>query len=187
MKNSTIRIVVVLGIFAIAGIIVVQAYWMLRAWDLKEKQLDQSIQIVLKNVAERLAERKGSKPPVNTVKQISSDYYLVNLNDEIDANWLEYYLKTEFNELKLSLDFEYGIYDCNTDEMMYGNYIKSGNTTEKIKRSKNLPKYSKLPYYFSIHFPTRNTYLASSVQLWIFFSVILFIAVVFYQQHDPRV
>ena len=89
MKNSTIRIVVVLGIFAIAGIIVVQAYWMLRAWDLKEKQLDQSIQIVLKNVAERLAERKGSKPPVNTVKQISSDYYLVNLNDEIDANWLE--------------------------------------------------------------------------------------------------
>ena len=180
MKNSTIRIVVVLGIFAIAGIIVVQAYWMLRAWDLKEKQLDQSIQIVLKNVAERLAERKGSKPPVNTVKQISSDYYLVNLNDEIDANWLEYYLKTEFNELKLSLDFEYGIYDCNTDEMMYGNYIKSGNTTEKIKRSKNLPKYSKLPYYFSIHFPTRNTYLASSVQLWIFFSVILFIAVVFF-------
>ena len=39
MKNSTIRIVVVLGIFAIAGIIVVQAYWMLRAWDLKEKTL----------------------------------------------------------------------------------------------------------------------------------------------------
>lgn len=180
MKNSTIRIVVVLGIFAIAGIIVVQAYWMLRAWDLKEKQLDQSIQIVLKNVAERLAERKGSKPPVNTVKQISSDYYLVNLNDEIDANWLEYYLKTEFNELKLSLDFEYGIYDCNTDEMMYGNYIKSENTTEKIKRSKNLPKYSKFPYYFSIHFPTRNTYLVSSVQLWIVFSIILFIAVVFF-------
>lgn len=180
MKNSTIRVVVILGIFAIAGIIVVQAYWMLRAWDLKEKQLDQSIQIVLKNVAEQLATRKGSKPPINAVKQISSDYYLVNLNDEIDANWLEYYLKIDFNELKLSLDFEYGIYDCNTDKMMYGNYIKSENEGEKIKRSKNLPKYSKLPYYFSIHFPTRTTYLASSVQLWIIFSIILFIAVIFF-------
>lgn len=180
MKNSTIRVVVILGIFAIAGIIVVQAYWLLRAWDLKEKQLDQSIQIVLKNVAEELATRKGSKPPINAVKQISSDYYLVNLNDEIDANWLEYYLKTEFNELKLSLDFEYGIYDCDTDEMMYGNYIKSENEGEKIKRSKNLPKYSKLPYYFSIHFPTRTTYLVSSVQLWIIFSIILFIAVIFF-------
>jgi len=39
MKNTTVRLVVILGIFAITGIVVVQTYWMLRAWDLKEKQL----------------------------------------------------------------------------------------------------------------------------------------------------
>ena len=124
MKNTTVRLVVILGIFAITGIVVVQTYWMLRAWDLKEKQLDQSIQIALQNTAQKLAARKKVTLPDNTVKQVSSDYYFVNINDEIDANWLEYYLRTEFMQLQIGLDFEYAIYDCNTDKMMYGNYIK---------------------------------------------------------------
>ncbi len=132
MKNTTVRLVVILGIFAIAGIVVVQTYWMLRAWDLKEKQLDQSIQIALQNTAQKLAARKKVTLPDNTVKQVSSDYYFVNINDEIDANWLEYYLRTEFMQLQIGLDFEYAIYDCNTDKMMYGNYIKAESNTEKI-------------------------------------------------------
>lgn len=179
MKNTTVRLVVILGIFAIAGIVVVQTYWMLRAWDLKEKQLDQSIQIALQNTAQKLAARKKVTLPDNTVKQVSSDYYFVNINDEIDANWLEYYLRTEFMQLQIGLDFEYAIYDCNTDKMMYGNYIKAESNTEKIKRTKNLPKYSKFTYYFAVHLPTRTTYLVTSLQLWIVFSGILLVVVVF--------
>ncbi len=99
MRKNTIRYIVILGAISIAGIILIQIYWVRKAFDLKEKQFNQTIQIALRNVADRMAQfGQFSLPSTDLINEVSSDYYAVNLNNTIDAKTLEFYLISEFQK-----------------------------------------------------------------------------------------
>ena len=55
MKNNQIRLVIILGVFAILGIVSVQVYWLRKAYDIKERQFNETIHTALQNVAKNLA------------------------------------------------------------------------------------------------------------------------------------
>ena len=181
MNNKTIRQVVILGALAIIGIMAVQTYWVLKTWDIKEKEFHQTINIALLNVAKGLAEINGNVLPTNNlINQRSSNYYVVNFNDEIDANLLEYYLQKEFEALALATDFEYGIYDCSSDKIMYGNYVSLSNAEKKINVKEDLPKYEGLDYYFGVRFPNKTGYVIGSMHIVAVFTILLISTVLFF-------
>ncbi|GAB4395595.1 MAG: HAMP domain-containing sensor histidine kinase [Microscillaceae bacterium] len=180
MRNTTIRWVVALATVSIIGIIITQAYWVRKAFDIKEKQFNQTVFIALKNVAERISKLNASLVNHNPVNQLTSDYFVVNVNDVMDANILEHYLKEEFGKRDLLLDYEYGIYDCSSDKMVYGNYVSHRQPNEKKALSTNLPKYDEFVYYFGVRFPNKSTYLAGQMDIWLFSSFILLTVVVFF-------
>ena len=180
MGKNTIRYIVLLGAISIAGIILIQIYWVRKAFDLKEKQFNQTIQIALRNVADKMAQYgQFSLPSTELINQISTDYYAVNLNNTIDGKTLEYYLINEFGKMGINTDFEYGIYDCSSDKMVYGNYISAKGVVEN-KPIAALPKMDKLTYYFVIYFPERSSYITSKMDNWIFTSFILLFVIVFF-------
>ncbi|WP_345236655.1 HAMP domain-containing sensor histidine kinase [Hymenobacter saemangeumensis] len=181
MKSLPIRLVVLLGVVSVIGIIAVQVYWVRRAFDNEERQLDQMLYIGLKNVATRLAAyRRVELPSQSPVNQVSSNYYVVNVNSEIDANLLEYYLRQEFERLNLRLDYEYAIYDCGTDHMVYGNYVRASERAGPASVPTRLPKYSRYTYYFGLHLPQRAPYFMSRLNGWVLTSVLLLVVVVFF-------
>jgi len=181
VRRQKIRFVVLLGAVSIVGIILVQSYFLIKAWNIREKELNQSLVIALKNVAEKICHLNQTSPPFgNPVRQLSSNYFVVDVNSVIDANVLEHYLKAEFDRLNLRIDFEYAIYDCHTDRMVYGNYIAAAGSGEKIRQGNNLPKYSEYLYYFGIRFPTLRNTIAGDMTILIFFTSILFLSVVFF-------
>ncbi len=181
MKNSTIFRVIVLGAIAIIGIIGVQAYWVLNTWNVNEEELNQKINLALYRVACDLVElNNGNLPPRNIVNRRTTNYYVVNIESEIDANNLEYFLQKEFEKLALYLDFEYAVYDCTTNEMVYGSYCSYNPGQKKNIELGNLPKDDKFTYYFSVKFPTRSGYLFGKMQLSIFFSAILLVVIIFF-------
>jgi two-component system phosphate regulon sensor histidine kinase PhoR len=181
MKRNTIRLTIILGIISIIGIIVVQVYLLQKNFSLKERQLNQSIQIALRNVAEILSEYNNSVLPYeNVVYQYSSNYYLVNVNNIIDAELLEHYLIKELSKINLYLDFEYGIYDCHTDKMVYGNYVQMSDNNHVKKTRKNLPKYDEYIYYFGVYFPERQKYVLSDFVIWYILTAILLIVIIFF-------
>ena len=180
MRKNAIRFVVLLGTISVIGIVVIQIYWVRQAFNLREKQFNQTIQIALRNVAEKMADYgQFSLPQQDIIHQVSSDYYAVNLNNDINAKILEYYLINEFDKLGINTDFEYGIYDCSSDKMVYGNYISSGGIVEN-KSIKPLPKVDKLTYYFEVYFPERSSYIVSKIDSWIVSSLILLFVIVFF-------
>ena len=181
MSHQTLRLIVILAIVSIVGIIITQVYWVRRAFDLKERQFDQTVQVILQDVAEKIADyNKSSLPSANVVTQVSSNYYIVHINDVIDANLLEHYLKVAFEKHQIKADCEYGIYDCTTDKMVYGNYMSFANQFSLDKAKTELPKWDKFTYYFGVYFPNRATYLASEMEIWVFSSLILLVVVVFF-------
>ena len=181
MKNRQVRFVVMLGVISILGIISIQAYFLLHWYNIHEKQFTQTIFIGLKNVSDRLCRfNQITVPPGNPVRQITSNYYVVDVNSVIDANILEYYLKSEFEKLNIRTDYEYAIYDCHTDQMVYGNYITAGENKGNASPTTNLPKYSEYVYYFGVHFPNLKSTIAGNMTLWFLFTGILLLSVLFF-------
>lgn len=180
MNQRSIRLVVLLGIIAIVGIISIQVYWLSTAYNLKERQFNETIHIALLNVAENMATlNNGSLANEDVVNQLSNDYFVVNVNDIIDANVLEYYLTNEFEKLQIDLDFEYAIYDCASDNMLYGSYI-SLDDNKKIEPSTDLPTYDEFIYYFGVKFPTKAQFVIANLRLGLVFTGILLVALAFF-------
>lgn len=180
MKNRAIRNIAILGSIAIAGIISVQIYWINQALNLQQKQFQKDVFISLKRVAERISEyNKMDFPVENPVKQISTDYYIVNIREAIDANILDLYLRNEFGDMNIQTDYEYAIYDCSSERMVYGEYV-SFKEDKKDIRMGELPKYDEFIYYFGVNFPKQTSYLMAGNKLWVFFSFLLLLTVLFF-------
>jgi len=181
MRQKQIRFVVLLGAFAIIGIISIQVYFLQNAWNIKEKQFVQSVLIGLRNVAEKMSKyNQTALPHANPVRQLSSNYYVVDINSVIDANVLEFYLKAEFDKLNLQTDFEYAIYNCQTDKMEYGNYLTKSGTSKPNVLTANLPKYNQYTYYFGVNFPLLRNTITGDMVIWFFFMGLLLVAIIFF-------
>ncbi|MBK9103605.1 MAG: hypothetical protein IPL92_03350 [Saprospiraceae bacterium] len=157
MKNINIRWVILLGAVTILSIIAMQTYLLTQRWNHESKSFDQTTKIALLRVAHKMAElNKSTLPTKDVIKQITPNYFIVNFNDTIDANILEYYLLEEFSSLNSYTDFEYGIYNCATDEMVYGNHCNLLESGTPGRLEGKLPKYDEFLYYFGVKFPSRQ-------------------------------
>ncbi|MEM9990336.1 MAG: HAMP domain-containing sensor histidine kinase [Bacteroidota bacterium] len=180
MKNSTITRVVVLGTLAIISIIGVQSYLVWKTRDAKEQEFHEKVNIALRKVADSFAKIK-TMPQYDLIERVAYDYYIVNINQVINANSLEYFLKREFQAQGLEEDFHYAIYDCATKQMVGGNLIKGGKyVVSDEEATADLPTYDKYQYYFGVRFPEREGQLLFSLLPTIFMTAILLLAVIFF-------
>lgn len=182
VKTSTIRFIVVLATLSIVGISITQVYWVKRAFDLKEDEFKRNVNTALLNVAQQIYSfaDHGPAPTHNPVKQLSTNYFVVMVNSQIDASLLEFMLRTEFDKRKIQADFEYGIYDCANEKMMYGDYVQVNDGKSKAEISKNLPKWNTQGYYFGVQFPNREAQIINQMGIWSFSSVVLLVVIVFF-------
>ncbi len=157
-----------------------QLYWIRKAFDIKEKQFTQTVNIALVEVADKLfAYNKITFPNESPVKQLSPDYFIVNVNSVIDANVLEHYLRTHFQYRNITTDFEYAIYDCSSDKMVYGDYVSFSKAPDITSRTRNLKKLDQYTYYFGVYFPKKSSYLIGELGVWVASSVVFFVAIIF--------
>jgi two-component system phosphate regulon sensor histidine kinase PhoR len=181
MRSSTIRLIVVLATLCIVGITITQVYWVKRAFDLKEAEFERQVNTALMNVSQQIFSLNNTPPPsVNPVKQLSTNYFVVMVNSEIDANLLEFLLRTEFEKRNVKADFEYGIYDCTHEKMVYGNYVSVHDAKSKAEPIKNLPNWANQGYYFGVQFPNREAQILNQMGIWSFSSVVLLLVIVFF-------
>ena len=179
MRKPAIRLVISLGVVAITGIIALQVYFFQITFNNEERKLNQKIQVALWDVVEQIYEANNIHyAGKNPVEQISPDYFVVNVNDFIDSDVLEYYLIKTFEKQNIQLDFEYAIYDCQSDNMMYGKYINLGKKKNKPSNIE-LPKHDEFVYYFGVYFPWRKQYILGNIHSIYILSGILIFVVLF--------
>ncbi len=180
MKTKNLNIIIVLGLVATIGILVAQLLWTKEAFNLEEKKFSQKTHIALLEVVKKLYQGTNSElPSENPIKKIANDYYIVNVENDFEPKILEYYLKTEFAKFNITTDFEYAMYNCQSDEMVYGNYISLTDKSPE-KRTVYFPKHKNLVYYFAIRFPNETTYLFSSLRFWFVLSFALIVILLVY-------
>lgn len=180
MKSSTIRLVVILAALSIIGITITQVYWVRRAFDLKEAEFERTVNTALYNVAHQIFDiNRTASPAINPVKQVSTNYFVVMVNSEVEPSLLEVLLRNEFERRNIRADFEYGVYDCHSERMIYGDYVPL-QTSREIKSSHKFPKWATQGYYFGVQFPNREGHLTNQMGIWSFSSVVLLLVIVFF-------
>lgn len=180
MKINKLNIAIILGFVAITGILTVQLLWTRQAFDFEEQKFSQKVHVTLLQVIDRLYELNGQEYPLkNPISKVTNNYYIVNVNNDFDAGMLEYCLRSEFERSGLITDFEYAIYKCESDEMVYGNYVSMSNHSAQ-KSAFRFPKQGNLVYYFAIRFPKENTYIFSSLSFWLLLSGLLLLILLIY-------
>lgn len=180
MKINKLNSIILLGLVAIISILVAQLLWTKEAFTLEQKKLSQKANIALLEVARKLYEGKDHESSCqNPVQKISNDYYIVNIQNAFEPDILEFYLRSEFKKMNITTDFEYAVYNCQSDEMVYGKYI-SFSEKQKEKQTVSFPKHKNLVYYFAIRFPNETTYLFSSMRFWFILSIALILILLIY-------
>lgn len=180
VRNSTIRRIILLATLSIAGITITQLYWVKRAFDLKENEFDRTVTTALFNVAQQIFDlNRTPSPAANPVKQISTNYFVVMINNEVDPSLVEFLIRNEFEKRNLIVDFEYGVYDCGSEKMLYGDYVPLKTAKDKIT-NKHFPQWANHGYHFGVQFPNREAHLLNQMGIWTFSSVVLLLVIVFF-------
>lgn len=180
MNRKTFRLVVLLAVVSISGILFIQVFWMGKAFDLSNKQFEHNVNLALLNVTTTLCEINQNEILPDPIEQLSSNYFIVNLNNKIAPGLLETILKSEFQKREITENFEYGVFDCTNKEMVYGRYVNLKENNTSTPTSSQFPQLNKDAYYFGVYFPNKNSTLAGEMWIWGFSSFVLLIVVLFF-------
>ncbi len=175
MKKHRINAVIILGSLSLIGIIIFQVFWIYSSFKSNEKLLNKSIVLALNQVAFDLADfNENQNPQLNPTTQTSQDHFVVNIEDEINPIILEHFLETNFEKNQIQLDYEYAIYDCESDSMVHIKRINVSGKKHRELEEANFKKLTDYNYYFSIRFPGKTTAILFGMNVW-YISAFLFI------------
>jgi two-component system phosphate regulon sensor histidine kinase PhoR len=167
MTNKSIRLLMLVAFLGAIGIIITQTYWVRKAYQLQEKEFELKTNLALRNVASNIAELKHIQLPIySPVEQISPDFYIVQINVQVEKEVLAHFLQASFTRQNITTNFWYGLYDCMSDTVQYAAYINmQGNVIDDIP-SASFKKLKKLNYHFAVYFPNRKHFLSQQLSVW---------------------
>jgi two-component system phosphate regulon sensor histidine kinase PhoR len=206
MNRKTINTLIFLGGIAIMSILFVQFYWIKKTVatqqknvaiqekedSLNLKQFSEQVHVALRNVLQEISTSiSDSSDLYGAVKQIQTNSFTVDIHEELHPYYLETLLKREFYSHNINQDFLYGIYDCFSDSVIFGNLIRFSKESlyEPAKESAiglTSPKmiWKKDGHYFTVFFPN---IIGNSIEVseelgspWIFMGVIVSLVVMFF-------
>ncbi|MFT4660763.1 MAG: two-component system phosphate regulon sensor histidine kinase PhoR [Patiriisocius sp.] len=183
MKRTRLRTVILLAVLSIAGILAIQIVWVTKTYNQQEKEFNDRVHIALTQVNKKIQTlRKDSSYIYNPIEQISSSSFIVKMNDTLHPYILETLLEQEFTDNNLSKEFEYGIYDCFTDSIVFGGKVSLNEVEDQPENVPNIQaiKWERDGHYFGVYFPNKVGDVISNMKIWLFLSIILLLVVLFF-------
>lgn len=198
MGRRAIGTLMLLATLSVVGVITIQLLWLQQASRYRseqvalnreqaaqlEKQFNDRVVMALTAVTEQiLSITKDPSDLYDAVKQERPNYFAVTINDTLHPYLLESLLLKEFSRRNIQEDFEYGIYDCFTDSIVYGNYVTLDTSDAGDVTPSRLLKLNKDGHYFGVYFPNRQSTLweeDSSRWMWIFPAIVTLIVFGFF-------
>ncbi len=184
MNAKTLRIFVALSVLLLGSVVVVQYFWFKQAYNLEDRDFDQRVTTALRMVSKRLLEfnKNPNSQLLKPVERVTSNYYTVQVNDTINNLVLEEFIKQEFAQADIRLNFEYGIYDCTKDRIRYSSFVCFSENCDRSDSTANyhFPVLDIHNYYFGVHFPDKKRFLLGDLNNWFVSSAILLVVMAFF-------
>lgn len=177
MKSKNIRIIVVLALATLIMLIVNQYYWVKKDFDFQENLIeiqkenklrnaelfDSKVTLAIVNVRDKLLSlsTENSGLYLEPVKKVTENYYVASFYDTINRNLLKNLLVEEFKYYDIHQVFEYGIYDCFTDSIIFDQYVDLNfDKKEIIESDISIQKWEHDGHYFGVYFPIKKVVIS---------------------------
>lgn len=182
MSRRTVIIVILLAIISLGLIIAGQVFWVRKAYDLQEEQFNKRAFVAISEVVHRIRIMSNDSAATEPVRQVTNNYFIANINDTPQPFLLEDLLKDEFAQSGLKEDFEYGIYDCFTDSIVYGSRIsfKDGYERARADQIHTLKEFQPDGHYFGVVFPNKSAFILKQLDFWMYSSFVILLIVIFF-------
>lgn len=181
MSRRTIYLLILVAVVSLAGVVTTQIYWVRQAYGLQERQFNDRVVIAMSSVVDRIQAANRDSALVEPVNQVSSAFFVANINDTLHPYFLETLLREEFENLNLNEEFEYAIYDCFSDSIVYGARI---NTQKGLRTDPGdvtaQKRFNRDGHYFGIYFPSKTNMIVRQMNVWVFSSFLILLVVVFF-------
>lgn len=206
MNRKTINSLVFLGALSILSILFVQYYWIKKTVatqqknvaiqekedSLNLKQFSEQVHVALRNVLQEISTSiSDSSDLYGAVKQMQTNSFTVDIHEELHPFYLETLLKREFYSHNINQNFQYGIYDCFSDSIIYGNLIRFTKESlyepvseEHLGITSPKMTWKKDGHYFTVFFPNVvGNSIDASEELgspWVFMGSIVSLVIIFF-------
>lgn len=181
MGRKNLRRIILFGSIVMTGLLVVQGFWLKRAFDIEERQFNHTVQIALKNIADSIvAETSTVKPSKTHIRQLSSNFFFAELNSQIRPELLDSLLKRELGIRQIKADYEIGIYRAKDDTLVYGQYIPATIQWQIDHANDYIPNMTAEKSNFAIYFPHKFSVIAGELKIWIFSTIVLLLMLAFF-------
>jgi two-component system phosphate regulon sensor histidine kinase PhoR len=182
MNRKTIIVTVLLAVISLVIIIAGQVFWVRKAYNLQEKQFNERVFQALSNVVQTVQVLNKDSVAPDPVSRVLDNYFVAYVNDTPQPYLLENLIKSEFEKSDLIEDFEYGIYDCFSDSIVYGSKVsfEPGARSEPAKLIHELPKMQLDGHYFSVLFPNKTRFIIKQLDFWMYSSIVILLIIIFF-------
>jgi two-component system phosphate regulon sensor histidine kinase PhoR len=171
VSRRRIRLLILTGLLSISGTLILQLIWLRQAVDLGEREFNDRVVIALTEVVDRVQSMRGDSAVVEPVRQQASNAFVANLNDTLHPFLLEALLRESFERAALDAPFDYAIYDCFSDSIVYGGHVGGVESEEAMP-----PRFDRDGHYFGIRFPDRRADILMSLDRWLLASILQLLA-----------
>ncbi len=183
MSRGTIRIIIFLAAALFIGLVTTQIFWVKKAYEITQNQIQHEIELALVNVVQDIKEHtEDSTFLVDPVTMVSPNFFRVQINEELQPFYLESMLQTEFLNREINYKFQYSIYNCFNDSVVYTKAV--GTSTNKPNSGEiSVPpsvEWDDDNHYFSVFFPSLDFEIISQMRFWVFSSVMLIAVLIFF-------
>ena len=184
MKSKHIRFIILLASIALTGVLINQGFWINKEIQVQKNQVEiqkknialEKIQfenvvtLALVNVRDQLISLNDGLKELylEPVQQITPNYFVVSFYDTINPTILENLLVEEFEQYNVQEKFEFGIYDCFTDSMIFDRYVdlSSSNHLRGSVNKNSIFKWDHDGHYFGVFFSEKeNNQIIESLEI----------------------
>jgi len=183
MSRSTIRFIIALAAALFIGLVSTQIFWVKKAYEITNLQIQHEIQLALISVVHDIQKHSGDSTfLVDPVKMVSPNFYRVQINEELQPFYLESLLKTELLNRELNFEFQYSIYNCFNDSVVFSKVVSNegGVKVGDPNAGPPDPNWQDDGHYFSVFFPGLNFAVFGQMNFWLVSSIVLLAVFIFF-------
>jgi len=180
VKKATFLIVVAITGLALAGIILIQFYWVRNAIQLEEEQFDNRVRLALKGAVNQMYECKTD----TCAERLFCDQSCLRkdsiLPGGINVVMLKNLIRDEFTEAGISGRYVFGIYH---DSANHTEFISKKGVDDQLLKSKHVASLSCIykgnPMVLSAWFPDERNLVFRNIFWWLLACFVLLAVLVF--------
>lgn len=181
MKGKALKYIIMLATISVAGTLFIQFTFLRSSLNLTEKQFVESAAIALKEVTWQILQETGNTSKYDSITPVeiySNNCFIVNVDVVFDDELLKKHLFEELKKHDIYVDFEFAVYNSDTEQMEDATLVNSFKVESESKF--DFPVNENYSNYFTIHFPNRTPYINARLSVWYFFSGLLLIVFSFF-------